>query len=192
MKRRKLVQALFAAGAWPTQPSAQTAGRIYRVGFLANARQPAQGRHPLIGVWLAALAELGYIEGRNLQLELRLADGQTERLPELAAELVRLNVDVIVASTNLAAFPAKRATSTIPIVVVASHGAEETGLVASYGRPGGNVTGIESLATELDVKRLELLRATLPKARHIAVLSNPLDAGTALHQRWSTGAAHSL
>ncbi|MEO6623863.1 MAG: ABC transporter substrate-binding protein [Burkholderiaceae bacterium] len=192
MKRRQLVQAFFAAGAWPTQLSAQPAGRIYRVGFLANARRPAQGRHPLVGVMVVALAELGYVEGRNLQLEFRFADGQTERLPEFADELVRLNVDVIVASTNLAGFPAKRASSTIPIVVVASHGAEETGLVASYARPGGNVTGIESLAPELDVKRLELVRATLPKARRVAVLSNPLDQGTALHQRWSRGAADSL
>lgn len=192
MQRRKLVQALFAAGTWPTQLAAQPPGRIYRVGFLANARRPAQFQHPLIDVWVRAMAELGYVEGRNLQLELRFADGQTDRLPELAAELVRLNVDVIVAGTNLAGFPAKRATSVIPIIVVASHGAEEIGLVASYARPGGNVTGIESLAPQLDVKRLELLRATLPKARRVAVLSNPRDAGTALHHRWSQGAADIL
>jgi putative ABC transport system substrate-binding protein len=189
-KRRACLQALglaLAAPAWG-QSAPQ---RIYRIGWLAGSRAAA-GLPIVRRTLLQALAELGYVEGRNLQLEARFAEGQTERLPELAAELVRESVDVIVASTNLAAFPARQATTTVPIVVVASHGAEETGLIASYARPGGNVTGVESLAVELDVKRLQLLRETLPRARRVAVLGNPADKGSALHQRWSQGTADTL
>ena len=138
------------------------------------------------------LRPYGYELGRNLHVDTRFAEGQPERLPGLANELVALRPDVIFAGTNLAAFPLKRATSSIPIVVFASHGAMETGLVASYARPGGNITGVESLAPALDVKRLQLWRETLPQARTVAVLSNPLDQGTVLHQQWSKDAADVL
>ena len=192
MKRRDTLCTLMAASAWPMAARAQPAGNVVRLGVLFNAGAPAPGGG-LLERWLVpALAELGYVEGRNLQLDVRRAGGHSERLPALAADLVRARVDAIVAITNLEAFAAKAATSTIPIIVIACHGAEETGLIASYAHPGGNVTGLESLAIELDVKRLELLRATLPKARRVAVLSNPLDRGTALHRQWSKGAADAL
>lgn len=192
MNRRDSVAALMALGVAPHGSRAQPAGKVFRIGFLVGARRPPQGLGPLAAGLVDGLAALGYSEGKHFHIEARFAEGQIERLPELAAELVRLNVDVIVASTNLAAFPAKGATSSIPIVVIASHGADETGLVASLGRPGGNVTGTESLAPELDVKRLELVRETLPKAKTVAVVSNPKDLGTALHQRWSRDAADAL
>jgi putative ABC transport system substrate-binding protein len=138
------------------------------------------------------LRELGYVEGKNVHFEIRWADGQIERLPELASDLVKQNVDVIVAQSNPAGFAAKNATTTIPIVVGASHGAVDTGLITSYDRPGGNVTGSESVAPELDAKRLEVLREMLPKAKRIAVLNNPLDQGTPLHQKWSRSTADAL
>lgn len=184
-KRRALLQALGFALASPAW--AQNSARVYRIGWLSGGR--AAAALPYVRrTLLPALAELGYVEGRNLQLEARFAEGQTERLPELAAELVRESVDMIVASTNLAAFPARHATTSIPIVVVASHGAEEAGLVTSYSRPGGNVTGVESLAVEMDVKRLQLLRETLPRARRLAVRSSSPASSRAPSQpncRWN-------
>ena len=192
MNRRDSVAAVMAMGIAPHLAHAQPAGKVFLVGFLAGVRRPPQGLGPVAAGMVDGLRALGYSEGQHFHIEARFAEGQIERLSELAAELVRLNVDVIVASTNLAAFPAKQATSTIPIVVIASHGADETGLITSLARPGGNVTGIESLAPELDVKRLELLRETMPKAKTVAVLSNPQDLGTALHHRWSQGAAEIL
>lgn len=188
MERRDALSALMALGIAPHAAYAQPAGKLFRIGYLNAGRRPPQGLG-VASAFVDGLRALGYVEGQHFHIEARFAEGQIERLPELAAELVRLNVDVIVAGTNLAAFPAKQATSTLPIVVIASHGADETGLVASFGRPGGNVTGIESMAPELDVKRLELLRETLPRAKTVAVLSNPLDLGTALHQRWCQSAA---
>jgi putative ABC transport system substrate-binding protein len=138
------------------------------------------------------LRELGYVEGKNIHYEPRYGNGQIDRLPALAADLVRLSVDVIVPIANTAAVAAKAATSNIPIVLGAIHGAVESGMVASLGRPGGNITGTDSLAPELDAKRLQLLRDSLPKATRFAVISNPLDQGTPLHNKWSGDAAAKL
>jgi len=113
-------------------------------------------------------------------------------LPELAADLVRLKVDVIVAQTNAAAFAARDATRIIPIVVWASHGASDTGLVASLARPGGNITGLESLAPELDAKRVELLKEVLPHLAQLGMIYNAEDRGAPLHVKWTGAAASAL
>src|SRR5262249_44667986 len=119
-----------------------------------------------------SLRELGYVEGQNLVLDYRSADGRTERFPQLAAELLRLNVDVIVTRGTLAVMAAKNATGTVPIVMAASGEPVETGVVAGLARPGGNVTGLSALTRELVAKRLELLRETVAGIRRVAFLMN--------------------
>jgi putative ABC transport system substrate-binding protein len=157
--------------------TAQQAEKVARVGFLAlSAAVPG----PLLGVQ-QALGALGYVEGKNVVYEFRYAAWQTERLPELAAELVRQKVDVIVALTNIPGFAAKRTTDKVPIVVWGIHGGVATGLVRSLHRPGGNVTGVESLAPELDAKRIELLKAVVPKVARLGVVYNPEDQGSPVH-----------
>ena len=155
---------------------AQPSERLARIGFLSLSKPPGVEQ----GI-SEALRGLGYIAGTNVHYEFRYANWQSERLPELAGELVRQKVDVIVALTNIPAFAAKKTTEQIPIVVWASHGAVQTGLVRSLPRPGGNVTGIESLAPELDTKRLELIKEILPKLTRLGVVFNPEDQGSQVH-----------
>ena len=124
------------------------------------------------------LRELGYVEGQTIDLVTRWADGRLDRVPNLAAELVRLNVDIIVTGGEQAILAVKHATSRIPIVMGASNDPVGSGLVASLARPGGNVTGMTALAPELSRKRLELLKEVLPRARRVAVLYNPSYPGT--------------
>ncbi len=138
------------------------------------------------------LRELGYVEGQNIFLEYRWADGRPDRLPALAAELVRLNVDVIVTGGEQAILAAKRATSTIPIVMGASNDPVGAGLVTSLARPGGNVTGMTILSPELSRKRLELLKEVVPRASRVAVLYNPAFPGAALDLAQMRSAAHTL
>jgi putative ABC transport system substrate-binding protein len=150
---------------------AQDAPRVPRVGYLFSFT-PAEGRH----LWEACrqgLRELGYVEGRNIILEPRWADGQYERLPGLAADLVRLNVDVIVVAATAGSLAVKAATNTIPVVIVAVGEPVKTGLVASLARPGGNVTGLSLLTAELSGKRLDLLGRVLRSVPRVAILMNP-------------------
>jgi putative ABC transport system substrate-binding protein len=150
---------------------AQEAPRVPRVGYLFSFT-PAEGRH----LWEACrqgLRELGYVEGRNIILEPRWADGQYERLPGLAADLVRLNVDVIVVAATPGSLAVKAATNTIPVVIVAVGEPVKTGLVASLARPGGNVTGLSLLTAELSGKRLDLLGRVLRSLPRVAILMNP-------------------
>ncbi len=166
MNRRDTVLTLLALGAAPHFSFAQQSGKVWRIGFLA----PGSGPNAFIEAFREELRSLGYIEGRNLSIEYRYAAGNEERLPELAAELVRLKVDVIVTPATPAIAAAKHATSTIPIVMIAPTDAVGSGLVASLARPGGNVTGMTYLSTDLAGKRLQLLREVLPKATRVAVL----------------------
>jgi putative ABC transport system substrate-binding protein len=168
--------------------TAQQTEKVARIGFLALSAAPGG---PHFGVQQAMRA-LGYVEGKNVAYEFRHAAFQPERLPELAAELVRQKVDVIVATTNVPAFAAKKATDKIPIVVWAIHGGVATGLVRTLHRPGGNVTGVESLAPELDAKRLELLKAIVPKAARLGVVYNPDDQGSPVHLESMREAAQKL
>ena len=172
MERRAFV---FAVGmslvATPLRLSAQQPKKVPRVGYLFSFT-PAEGRH----LWDACrqgLRELGYAEGQNILFEPRWADGRHERLPELAAELVRLRVDIIVAAATPASRAAKAATSSIPIVIVAVGEPVKTGLVTNLARPGGNLTGLSLLTTELSGKRVELLADIVRRLPQLAVLMNP-------------------
>jgi len=172
MKRRAFVSAVgMSVLAAPLRLAAQQPQRVPRVGYLFSFT-PAEARH----LWEACrqgLRELGYVEGQNIVLEPRWADGRHERLPELAADLVRLKVDVIVSSATPASRAAKAATSSIPIVIVAVGEPVKVGLVASLARPGGNVTGLSLLTTELSGKRLELLAQVVRNMHRVAILMNP-------------------
>lgn len=187
MKRRFATVLVCLLVAAPLAGEAQQTGKTWRIGYLAGSP-----RGPQIDAFVEGLRDLGYVEGKNLVLEMKLAQGRIERIPELAADLVRLDPHVIVAAANVAGLAAKKATSTIPIVVVASHDGVKVGLFASLARPGGNVTGLESLAPDLDVKRLEWLKQLIPTLSHIALLYNPSDPGGAVHVDITMRTARSL
>lgn len=138
------------------------------------------------------MRELGYVEGGNLTIQWRFADGTYERLPGLAAELVRSNVDVIVAGTTLSVQAARQATTTLPIVMVAVPDPVGEGFATSLSRPGGNITGLSNIVTEVSAKHLELLRAAVPKLSRVAVLINPLNPSDSLILEQISGAAYSL
>jgi len=172
MNRRTAIRRLatfFLATA--SLAEAQQAGKIFRIGFLDAST--ASGMAVLVKVFLQELSKLGWIEGKNLIIEYRFAEQKLERVPELAAELVRLKVDLIVTSGATTPFAAKGATSTIPIVMAASGDPVGAGLVASLARPGGNVTGFSGLAPELNTKRLEILKDAVPKLVRVGVLRPP-------------------
>src|SRR5262245_8346514 len=152
----------------PLIVEAQQAGKIYRVGVLNQGPPPAPGSQP--GSFTTTMRDLGYIEGRNIVVDRRWAEGRNERYSSLATELLALKPDVIVADTTPAILAAKRATATIPIVMVNPADPVSSGLVESLGRPGGNVTGVTSLEADLIPKGAEFLHAVVPKAKLMAVL----------------------
>jgi putative ABC transport system substrate-binding protein len=169
MKRREFISLLGGTAAWPFAARAQQGGKKKHIVGRFTAGSATE---PLNDMTTEALRELGWVEGENVLFERRYAENRLERLPELAADLVRLKVDVIVASGTLAPLAAKRATSTIPIVMTAAGDPLGTGLVASLARPGGNVTGMSLMAPDLGGKRLELLKELLPRLARVAVLWN--------------------
>jgi putative tryptophan/tyrosine transport system substrate-binding protein len=146
----------------------QQAARIYHLGYLGIAT--ASEGLPILDVFRQGLRELGYVEGQNLDLEIRYADGKPEQLSALAAELVRLKVDIIVTPTGVAALGAKKVTQTIPIVMLNSSDAVRQGLVASLARPGGNVTGLTNISPETNPKRLQILTEMLPRVARVGIL----------------------
>ena len=152
----------------PLSAAAEQPAKVPRIGYLAST-SPS----PVHDAFRQGLRELGYIEGQNTVVEYRWAEGKLERFPDLAAELVRLKVDVIVASTTAPALAAKNATTTIPIVIVYVADPVGRGLVASLARPGGNITGLSWGGIELSGKQLELLKEAVPKLSRVAVLTNP-------------------
>jgi putative ABC transport system substrate-binding protein len=167
-----LVVALLPFGA-----QAQQAGRVYRIGLLIPGSP--EGAASNVDAFRRALRDLGYVEGRNAALEYRYAHGRDAVVPSLAADLVRLNVDVIVTQGVQAARASKQATTTIPIVMAAIADPVATGIVSSLARPGGNITGLTSVSLELETKRLELLKQLVPRAsrighsRTLSILSQP-------------------
>ena len=165
MRRREFI-ALGGAVLWPLPALTQEPGRIYRIGWLAAVGLPAEFRD--------ALRDLGWIDGTTVAFEIRQADTRLERLPDLATDLVRSNVDIIVAQAPSAIRAAKQATTTIPIVMAFWGGPDleliQSGIIASFPRPGGNITGIQMLLYALNAKRLDLLHQAVPGARRIAVL----------------------
>jgi putative tryptophan/tyrosine transport system substrate-binding protein len=158
---------------------AQEAKRIPRVGILFGASPSANAGR--VEAFRGGLQELGYIDGKNIVIEVRYADGKLDRLPALTAELFRLNVELIVTAGPAVTRPVKEATNTIPIVMAFDSDPVGSGFVASLARPGGNITGLSSLSPELTGKRLELLKETVSKLSRVAVLGNPGNAATALN-----------
>ena len=155
---------------------AQQAGKVYRIGYLAGGS--AAGSLAFVEQFREGLRERGWVEGQNVVIEYRFAEGRFDRLPALAAELVRLKVDIIAAIPTPAAVAAKNATGTIPIVLMVAVNPLELGLITSVARPGGNLTGIAfSFSTEILGKNLALLKEAFPRVRHVAVLSNPANPG---------------
>jgi putative ABC transport system substrate-binding protein len=146
---------------------AQQAGKIFRIGYLDDGT--ASSIAVRLETFRQELSKLGWIEGKNIAIEYRFAEQKSERLPELTADLVRLKVDLIVASGTPAVLAAKSATTTIPIVMTNAGDPVGAGLVASLARPGGNVTGFSSLASELNTKRLEILKDAIPKLARVGL-----------------------
>jgi putative ABC transport system substrate-binding protein len=190
MRRRDFIFLLAGAtAAWPLALRAQQAGKIYTVGSLtAGAGAPIPG----ITTLGDTLRELGWIEGKNIAFERRYAENRLDRLPALAAELVDLKVDVIVAAGTLAPLAAKRATTTIPIVMTAAGDPVGSGLVPNLARPGGNVTGLSLMVPDLGGKRLELLKELLPRMSRVAVLWNAANPYPALVFKETERAAQTL
>ncbi|HSE85960.1 MAG TPA: ABC transporter substrate-binding protein [Candidatus Binatia bacterium] len=183
-----LVAVILLAVAVTTE--AQQLKKIAKIGYLLPST-PAAAAH-LLEAFRQGLRELGYVEGKTLVLELRYGEAKTERLPELARELVGLKVDVIVTATDVAIAAVKRETQTIPIVMGNSSDPVGTGFVASLARPGGNITGLTSISPELSGKRLELLREVVPGLSRVAFIWNPDVRGAVLDYKETEGAASSL
>jgi ABC-type uncharacterized transport system substrate-binding protein len=192
MTRVSMVAALaLALLAVPLAAGAQQAGKVYRIGILSMLGEPTWPA-PGWKEFRQALRELGYVEGQNLVVEYRSAEGKAERLPALATELVTLNPDVMIAGTTVGALAARNATMRTPIVFTFVSDPVGTGLVTSLARPGGNITGIAHLTQDLIGKRLQMLKELIPNAASIAVLANPSDPGTAAHLAEAERAARLL
>ena len=180
MERRTFLTALGGGLlAAPLAAEAQPAGKVPRIGYLVLAPLDAPESRVALDAFRQGLRERGYVEGQNIVIKYRVAHGKIERLPALATELVRLNVDLIVADSTLLARAARQATTTIPIVAGAMGDPVGDGLVASLSRPGGNITGLTFLGPELVPKRLELLKEALPKISRVAALWHPGAFGEA-------------
>ena len=187
--RRKLLVAVASALAAPSS-FAQQPAKSARIGFLGATTPVAFAKR--LEAFRAGLRERGYVEGRNLTIESRWAEGNYERLPQLAAELAQLNVDVIVTHGTPGTTAAKKATATIPIVISIAGDAVATGLVASLARPGGNITGATFFTPELHAKRLELLKEAVPQMTRAAFLLNPGNPASATEAAQLTQAAQTL
>jgi hypothetical protein len=173
MQRREFIGMAGLAVAWPLRASAQSQGKIWRIGFLSGSSRPNVMDTGLAGAFIQGMRELGYTEGKNFLIEWRFAEGRYDAIPKLAAELVALKVDVIVLGTPAAIRPAQQATSTIPIVMGYSVDPVGSGFVASLARPGGNTTGLASSLDESVPKQMELLVAAVPGLARIGLISNP-------------------
>jgi putative ABC transport system substrate-binding protein len=174
----RMVVLAVAFGLCGVVAHAQQTGKVARIGFLDNST--AAGSAVLVEAFRQELSKLGWINGKNISFEYRFAEQKTERLPELAADLVRLKVDLIVVTETPVALAAKSATAFIPVVMTNVGDPVGFGLVASLARPGGNVTGFSSLTAELGTKRLEILKDAVPKLGRVGLLRLP--RGTAAHK----------
>jgi putative tryptophan/tyrosine transport system substrate-binding protein len=188
MRRRDFMATVGGAAAWPLLANAQQQGRLPTIGFLGAS---AAGFSPWTAAFEAHLRELGWIDGRSIAIEYRWSEGSAERYAEIAAEFVRLKVDVIV-TVGSAVPTVRRATSTIPIVFAVAIDPVGSGLVASLAKPGGNITGLSLQATNLAGKRLELLRELIPELRRLAIIFNGGNDQTVLEMSETQTAAHTL
>jgi putative ABC transport system substrate-binding protein len=189
MRRREFITLLGGAAAWPITVRAQQ-GSMPVVGILSSQSQESEAA--LLTEWRKGLDDTGYVGGRNVLFEYRFADGQNDRLPTLAADLVRRQVAVLVANTTPPALAAKAATTTIPIVFMTGVDPVEVGLVASFNRPGANVTGVTFLSNKLVAKRLELLATLVSGAAPIGMLAHTRNPNTAADVRDALAAAAAL
>ena len=187
---RALVAVAFGLFAAPLAAGAQQPAKVHRIGYLTAG--PISPRTHLVEAFRQGLGELGYVEGHNFALVIRSAEQGPEQLPDRAAELVRLNVDVIVAVTTPAVQAAQQATRKIPIVMVAVADPVATGFVASLARPGSNITGLSLLSAELSGKRLQLLKEVVPRVSRVAVLWNPTNPSNVLQIGETKVAAQAL
>src|SRR5262249_32147905 len=178
------------AVALSTLAQAQQSKKVSRIGYLSGTSSSALSARA--ASFEQGLHSLGYIEGRNVVIEYRYAEGKADRLPALAAELVGLQVDVIVAASTPGVLAAKKATSTIPIVFVSVGDPVASGFVASLARPGGNVTGLTNFSPELSGKRVELLKEAVPNISRVAFLSNPANPVQGLQWKETQAAAQAL
>jgi putative ABC transport system substrate-binding protein len=192
MNRRAFVTGLGVVLAAPLVAGAQQTGTIYRIGILGNVPLTDSGSARLWGEFAQALRDLGYVDGRNITIEYLSSDGRYEKLPALAADLVRHKADIIVAPAVQNVFAAKQATQTIPIVMVSVGDPVGNGLVASLARPGGNVTGTTFLTSAMVGKQLELLKQITPHVSRLGLLVNPANPGHQLLAEEAKVAAHSL
>ncbi len=183
---------LLAAAAWPALAwagavRAQPAGKIFQIGYVGNSSATSEAAY--VEAFQQGLRERGYVEGKNIVVNYLWAGGSNEKVSEIIAEFVKRNVDVIITSGTFAPLAAKKATSTIPIVMASVGDPVGTGIVASLSRPGGNVTGLSSLEQGLMGKRLEILRDFIPDHNRVAVLANPLQPYTQVTLRAARSAA---
>src|SRR4051794_35425708 len=191
MRRREFIIAIGgAAAAWPVAPQAQQPAKMPRIGVLGNSTPELESN--LVGPFREGLRDFGYEEGRSIIIEYRWAEGVYRRFPNLIAELIALNVDVIVTAGTPAALAVKKATTSIPVVVIAVGEPVATGLVASLARPGGNITGVSSLSYGIEGKRLELLREMVPSISHIAVLWSADSPIQVIQEQETQAAAEAL
>ena len=169
MRRREFITLLGGVTAWPLAAQAQQPSRVPRIGYL----DPISRSNPWVEAFRSGLHDLGYVEGRNINIEYRSAEGKYDRLPSLATELVYLGIDILVTYGTPGTRAAKQATTTIPIVMAISGDAIATGLIVSLNRPGGNITGSTFFNPELCAKRLELIKKAVPSTTRVGVLTNP-------------------
>ncbi|MGA8999590.1 MAG: ABC transporter substrate-binding protein [Pseudolabrys sp.] len=189
MKRREFITFLgCVAAAWPLAASAQS--KIPRIGFMGNSTAALEAN--LVDAFREGLREHGYEEGRNIVIEYRWADGKYEQFPALVAELIAAKVDVIVTAGTPAALAMKKATTTVPLVMVAVGDPVGTGLVPSLARPGGNLTGLSSVAPDLEGKRLQLLREVVPALSHVAMFINSVNPFHVSSMRQARAAAKAM
>jgi putative tryptophan/tyrosine transport system substrate-binding protein len=189
MRRRQFITLLGGAAAWPLAARAQQPGKLPTIGFL-GATPSAESQR--LAAFVQRLRELGWIDGRNLAIEYRWAEGRNERYAENAAELVRLKVDVIVTSATPPSLAAKQATAVIPIVFAAVNDPVGTGLVASLARPGSNVTGLANQISDTSGKKLEFLREVVPGLRRLAIMANVGNPASVLEMGEAQAAARKL
>ena len=173
MKRREFIAGVGGAAAWPVVAWAQQAAKIWRVGYLSPASAADEVSVAFFEAFRLKLQDLGYVEGKNLRLDVRRAEGDYTRLPALAAELVSLAPDVIAATSSPATAALQRTTSSIPIVMAAINDPIGLGFVKSLAKPGGNITGLSNLSGDFTAKSFELLHVAVPNAKRIAVLTSP-------------------
>ena len=172
--RRELLVMLGASALTaPLSSFAQQQGKVWRVGLLSGSSRPATMGNVSFSAFLQGMRDLGYVEGKNLVMEWRFADGKSERLPDLAAELVQVKVDVIMTTSAPATQAAQKATTTIPIVMTGTGDPVSSGFVKSLARPGGNITGLSTMTADLGPKHLEMLLSMVPNLSRVAVLVEP-------------------